>query len=118
MTFWYVLFGFIAAYLLFPYLRCLIKRAACARSISRICRLKNFALHPTHPFWFFGSKYGQKCDCYIETPTQVFALKFFGVSYRASVLTFEENGRYFIRRFAALHACHCRQTAVYRPQCV
>ncbi|MBQ2767784.1 MAG: hypothetical protein IJF49_06880 [Clostridia bacterium] len=102
MTFWYVLFGFMAIYLLFPYLRCFAKRVVCARSICRICRRKNFSLHPTHPFWFFGSKYGNRCDCYIETPTQVFALKLFGVPRRASVLTFEENGLYFIRRFAAL----------------
>lgn len=99
MGFWYALIGITAAIILFPYIRCFVKRLSCAGKIKKLCREKGYKMHAAHPFWFLGGKRGAKCDLYVETANEVFAVKLFGMPRRRSVLIFKENGEYFIRRF-------------------
>ena len=102
MEFWCVLIGIIAFIILFPYIRCFFKRLKCASKISKLCHRKEYKLYPTHPFWFLGNKHTKKCDLYIETANEVFAIKLFGIPKRLSILILKENGEYFIRSFIAL----------------
>lgn len=102
MEFWFVLFGIVALVILFPFIRCFFKRLVCAMKIKRMCRRKNLVVHPTHPLWFLGSKHTKKCDLYIETPTQVLAIKLFGAPRRLSILTLKEDGNYFFRSYIVL----------------
>ena len=102
MEFWYALIGIAAVIALFPYIRCFFKRLKCANKIKRLCRNKNYKIHATHPLWFLGSKHTKKCDFYIETANEVFAVKLFGMPRRLSILILKENGEYFIRSFIAL----------------
>ena len=102
MEFWYALIGIAAVIALFPYIRCFFKRLKCANKIKRLCRNKNYKIHATHPLWFLGSKHAKKCDLYIETANEVFAIKLFGMSRRLSILILKDNGEYFIRSFIAL----------------
>ena len=102
MEVWFVLIGIVALVILFPFIRCFFKRLVCAVKIKRICKRKNLVVHPTHILWFLGSKRGKNCDFYIETPTQVLAIKLFGAPRRLSILTFKENGNYFFRSYVAL----------------
>ncbi len=102
MEFWYVLIGITAFSLLFPYIRCFFKRLTCMTKIQKICKRKGYPMHKNHPFWLFGNKYAKRCDFYIETSNEIFAIKFFGVPRRRCVLIIKENGEYFIRRFVAM----------------
>lgn len=102
MNFWLVLLGIIAFVILFPFIRCLFKRLICVAKIKRMCKRKSLVAHPTHPLWLLGSKNAKKCDLYIETPTQVFAIKLFGAPRRLSILTIKENGNYFFRSYIVL----------------
>lgn len=99
MDFWYVLIGVVALVVIFPYARCLVKRLSCMFKIKGVCRRKRYKLHKTHFLWFLGSKRAKRCDCYIETPNEVLAIKLFGTLKRSTVLIFKENGEYFIRGF-------------------
>ena len=102
MEFWHVLFGIITFLVLFPYIRYFFKRLFCTYKIKQVCRKKGYILHKTHLFWFCGRKNAPKCDLYIETANSVFAVKFFGMPNRLSILIFKENGEYFIRRYIVL----------------
>jgi hypothetical protein len=101
MDFWYALIGIIAFIVLFPYIRCVFKRLTCMGKIKKLCRRKGYQTHETHPFWFLGNKHQKKCDLYIETANEVFAIKLFGMPRRRTVLLFKQNGEYFIRSFIA-----------------
>ena len=79
MEFWYAVIGIVAIIVFFPYIRCFFKRLKCANKIKRLCRNKNYKIHPTHPLWFLGSKHAKKCDLYIETANEVFSIKLFGM---------------------------------------
>lgn len=102
MEFWYVLIGIVALLVLFPYIRCFFKRLFCARKIKKVCHNKGYILHKTHALWFLGGKKANKCDFYIETANEVFAIKFFGMPSRLTVLIFKENREFFIRRYIVL----------------
>ena len=102
MDFWYVLIGFVAIIALIPYIRCFFKRLKCAYRIKKLCRTKGYKIYAMHPLWFLGSKHGKKCDLYIETANEVFAIKLFGMPRRLSILILKENGEYFIRSFIAI----------------
>ena len=102
MEFWYAFIGIVAFIALFPYIRCFFKRLTCMGKIQKVCRNKGYKLHATHPLWFLGNKHGKKCDLYIETANEVFAIKLFGMPRRLSVLVMKENCEYFIRRYIAL----------------
>lgn len=102
MDFLYVLIGIVALIALFPYIRCFFKRLTCMGKIKKVCRNKSYQMHATHPIWFLGCKNAKKCDLYIETANEVFAIKLFGMPRRLSVLVLKENGEYFIRSFIAL----------------
>jgi len=74
----------------------------CAIKIKRMCQRKNLVAHPTHLLWFLGSKKTRNCDIYIETPTEVLAIKLFGAPRRLSILTLKEDGNYFFRSYIVL----------------
>jgi len=102
MEFWYVLIGIAAFIVLFPYIRCFFKRLFCVGKIKRVCRHKGYIMHATHWLWFLGGKHAKKCDLYIETANEVFAIKLFGMPRRLSILILKENGEYFIRSYIVL----------------
>lgn len=102
MYFGYFLIGTVALIIAFPYIRYFIKRLVCFYKIRQICQRKDYKLHKTHALWFLGSNRDKKCDCYIETPNEVFAIKLFGIPTRLTVLIFKENGDYFIRSFNSI----------------
>jgi len=104
MEFWYTLSGICAVIVLIPHIRCFFKRVTCRAKIKKICRRKGYCLHPTHPLWFLGHKCAKKCDLYIETANEVFAVKLFSVPSRYTILIFTENGNYYIRKFLAFVA--------------
>ena len=101
MEVWYVFLVVVTFVILFPYIRCFFKRLNCVRKIKKICRRKEYKIHTTHPLWFLGNKHSKKCDLYIETVNEVFAIKLFGMPRRRTVLVFKGNGEYFIRSFIA-----------------
>lgn len=106
MEFWLILGIAVAIFIVFPYLRCLFKRLTCRRKINRLCEQKGFALHPTHSLWFFGGKCGKECDLCVETPTEVYAIKLFGVKRRLSTLILMENGEYCVKHiYGVRFAC-------------
>ena len=102
MEFWHIGVGVCALIILYPYIRCFFKRLICTSKIKKVVQNKGYNLHATHLFWFLGSKHGKKCDLYIETANEVFAVKLFGMPRRFSILVLKENGEYFIRNFIAL----------------
>ncbi len=102
MEFWYALIGIVASFIVFPHIRCFFKRMICMVKIKKICQKKDYRLYATHPFWFLGSKHGKRCDLYIETASEVFAIKLFGMPKRSAILILLENGEYVIRRFIAV----------------
>ena len=85
-----------------PGLRFLCKRLHCAVRLTSLCRRHGFTLQGTHPMWFLGSRRFRRCDCVIETPQTVFAIKLFGVLHSARVLILRETGEYFFRRYASI----------------
>lgn len=102
MEFWIVLAAAVALLLLIPHVRWLCKRIALAVRLRRACRARQLTLHAAHSLWFLGGRRSVGCDVYIETPTQVFAVKLFGMRRRLSVLIFCEDGTYIVRRFIAM----------------
>ena len=101
MKFWCMLLFIVTLIVLFPYIRCFFKRLKCASKIQKLCRRKGYKIHATHPLWFFGNKRRKKCDIYIETANEVFAIKLFGMPRRLSILVIKGNGEYFIRSYIA-----------------
>ena len=91
MEFWYALIGIVAVITLFPYIRCFFKRLKCEGKIRKLCRTKGYKIFSTHPLWFLGNKCGKRCDFYIETENEVFAVKLFGMPRRLSILILKEN---------------------------
>ena len=85
-----------------PAIRCLFKRLSCAGKLKRLCRRTGATLQGTHPLWFLGRRGRKHCDFVIETPTQVFAVKLFGVMHGGRVLVLRETGEYFFRRYASI----------------
>lgn len=102
MDFWYALICIVTFIVLFPYIRCFFYRLKCAGKIKRLCRIKSYKIYATHPLWFLGSKHAKKCDLYVETANEVFAIKMFGMPRRLSILVLKENGEYFIRSYIVL----------------
>lgn len=85
-----------------PFLLKPIKRLVLFAKISACCKKHSYSLVRTHLFWFWASNQGKKCDFYIETPHEVFAIKLFGVSRRRTMLILKDNKEYFIRKFLVL----------------
>lgn len=102
MTFVAILSAAVLTALLYPPLRWIFKRLICARRLTRFCREKGFSLHPTHRLWFFGHRRREVCDCYIETPGEIYALKLFGALHRRRTLIFTARDTYYFRSFLTL----------------
>lgn len=91
-----VFFGIIVVY---PYIRCFFKRLYCYIKVKRFCKKRSYSLVGTHSFWFFGQKNDNVCDFYIETEEDVYAVKFFAMLRRRTMLILREDRTYFIRKF-------------------
>ena len=98
---WILAILFVLLYVI-PALRCFFKRIGCAMKLRHLCSRPGVTLRGTHPFWFLGSRSCKGCDLLIDTPSQVFAIKLFGVMHSGRVLVFRETGEYFFRRYASI----------------
>lgn len=98
---WLLAVLFVLLYVI-PAIRCGIKRIGCALKLRRLCRRLGLTLQGTHPLWFLGSRRCRGCDCVIQAPAQVFAVKLFGVMRGGRILVFRETGEYFFRRYASI----------------
>ena len=96
----YFVLAVIGLLIAWAYVRCFFKRLRCYFSIRRLCRRCGFALK-TPPLWFLGSRYSRRCDCVIETPKTIFAVKLFGCLWPLKSLILRERGEYFFRAHAA-----------------
>jgi len=97
--FWYTIAAGVLIVFSFPYFRCFFKRCLLAKRIGTLCKSKGYALHKTHLLWFLGSKHTKTCDFYIESASEIFAVKLFGMPKRLCTLILSEDGHYRIRRF-------------------
>lgn len=101
MKAWHILLLAATLWVAYPYLRCFCKRLRAAWKIKRICQRKAYTLHKTHPFWLLGHKRYRRCDAYIETECQIYAIKFFGTPKRTVTLVLREDGQYSFRQHVA-----------------
>ena len=88
--------------LAFPYVRCFFKRLLCFHKIKGACKRRGYALCGMHALWFLGGKNGVECDCYIETESELLAIKLFGAPRYRTVLVLCEDRSYFIRSFVSV----------------
>lgn len=102
MEFLYALIGIVAIIVLFPYIRCFVKRLSCAGKIKKLCREKGYEMHAAHPLWFLGRNHAKTCDLYVETAREVFAVKLFGLPHKNDRLMLKEDGTYFVQRIIPL----------------
>lgn len=98
----YILIFLVIIVLVIPSIRFVFKRMNCARKLKKLCLKLGYPLHRMHSFCFFGSRRAKRCDFVIETPSQVFAVKLFGVLHTSRVLVFRETGEYFFRRYSSI----------------
>lgn len=98
----FCLIGIIALIIGSRYIRCFFKRVICFFKLKLFCKRMKYKLYGTHLFWFLGSKYNRMCDFYVETKEDVYAVKFFAMLRRRSMLIFREDGTYFVRKFAGV----------------
>lgn len=99
MEFWLAVAGIVLLFLSIPYFRCFFKRLNCRNRIKSACREKGYTFRRNHMAWFLGGRNGKKCDCYVETDKEIFAIKLFGMLRKRRVLVFLVDGGCFIRRF-------------------
>ena len=102
MYFFLILIIFIAIVILIPYIRFLFKRLSMSKKIKSVCTKLHYKFYKPSFFWMFGGRRKSKCDFYVETPTEVYAVKLFGVKKKNAELVFKQNGEYFERHYLAL----------------
>jgi len=102
MNFYIAFASFATVVLLYPYVRCFVKRIVMAKKLKKMCRTNGFSLYPTHPFWMLGRRGGACCDFYVETEEKILSVKLFGVPRRSLMLVFTEDGKYFFRRILVI----------------
>ena len=89
------------AILFFPFAVFACKRAFFCIKLKSVCHRMDYALTPTHFFWFFGNINGGKCDCYVQTPENVYSVKLCGGSSK-TFIDFVDDARY-ARRSIRFH---------------
>ena len=101
----WLIIGFCVAFFCwgFPLLRCFIKRIILVIKIKHLCQKRNYRLHKK-PFWFLGNKWTKNCEFQIETPTDIYAIKLFGLPRHRRMLILEPNEKFFIRRTIIMFA--------------
>ena len=102
MEFWLAVAGIVLLFLSIPYFRYFFKRLNCRNRIKSACREKGYTFRGNHMAWFLGGRNGKKCDCYVETDKEIFAIKLFGMLRKRRVLVFLDDGGYFTRKFAGV----------------
>lgn len=99
MEFWFLVIGIVVIYQGYPHVRIFFKRLGLRSKVKKKCREKGYSVQGTHRFWFLGGKNGKKCDCFIETEEELFAIKLFCLARHRRVLIFTDDNKFFIRRF-------------------
>ena len=101
---WLIVFG-IVIFLLwgYPFIRCFFKRILLVVKIKYLCHREAYQLYKK-PFWFLGNKWTKSCEIQIETPSEIYAIKLFGLPRRRRMLMLEPNGTFFIRRIVLMSA--------------
>ena len=102
MTFWYLLICSVLLFCSIPCLRFVYKRIKCAQEIKRLCKKKGFRTLSTSVLWQFCGNRRDKCELYIETPSEIYSVKLFHTKKRRSILLLWEDGRYSVRSFIAV----------------
>ena len=102
MKFWIPLAATVALGLLYPYFRLIIKRLRCMKKIKELCRAKGYRMYETGALRILCSNRSKKCDLYIETENEIFAIKLFGVLKRRRTLILKENRDYIIRSYIVI----------------
>ncbi len=67
----------------------------------------------SHAFFLDAGRHGAACDFHIETETEIFFVKLFGVKYKKSVLVFTYKSKYY---FTSLRFYFLRQTTDSKEQ--
>ena len=100
MEFWLTLGGILLCFLLYPYLRFLIKRLVFVVRIKKICQNSSFVLTPVHKYWFLGFRQKKEsCDFVLKRDHEVYAVKMFPLLRHLSALLFNRNREYTVRHF-------------------
>lgn len=98
----FLLLILVLLWLCYPYVRCLWKRLGCYKKLKGACKAKGFLLRGNHRFWLLSGRDGGKFDLFIETPTEVYGIKLFGVVHHLRTLVFVENSAYLLQRHAGV----------------
>ena len=101
MKFWIFVLSVVALFLIYPYIRAFFKRLILCSKLLRLCKKKEYSLIPNKALWFFGGNREKDCDFYVETPTDIYSVKLFGMKKKWSVLYLLEGGEYMIRNYIA-----------------
>jgi len=103
MPFLFSVLGIAIFLLCIPYIRFFFKRIQLYIKIKRVCAKKKYKFHKNGYLWFLRTKNMQNCDFYIETQSEVYAIKLFGVLKRFSqTLIFTDENEYYIRSYTAI----------------
>lgn len=100
--FWITIIIIASAIGLYPFFRWLIKRTFLLLKILVLCKRNKYKLHKNYFFWFFRDKHSKKCDFYIETKNDIYAIKLFGIKKRSSILVLLEDYQYYIKNYYIL----------------
>ena len=85
-----------------PYIFLFIKRISLFVKLRTVSKKHSYLVRGTHLFWFLGHNHGKRCDFYIETPNEVFAVKLFAIPRKRALLVIKDDRKYFFRKFRAL----------------
>ena len=99
MEFLLIIITVTAVIILWPYVRIFLKRLEMATEISKCCKKNGYKLIKNHSLWIFGSKNGNKCDFYVETPNNVYSVKLWGMPNYKTKLCFTQDGKYYVKGY-------------------
>ena len=99
MEFLFIALAVVFVIALCPYVRMLCKRISMAAALTRCCKKNNYNLIKNSILWFLGGKNGSKCDFYVETPNNVYAVKLWGMRGYNTKLCFTKDGKYYIKGY-------------------
>ena len=94
---WYILMLAVLLIVVLPCCRWLLSRLMMSGKISSLCKEKGYKLHKKKG-WLLGSRFGKRAEFSVETETDVFSVKLFGVPQRLATLLLHPEGKYSLRR--------------------
>lgn len=101
MMFWLYTAAVAALIVVVPFIRFFLKRIILLFKLKSYCRRNRSKLHKTRMLWFLGNRKRKACDFFIETASEIYAIKLFGMFRKNTKLIIKENGEYIIRRYYA-----------------